>query len=197
MLRFLAAAGAALCIVFAGAPAHAGDPALGKRVISAVLTAPGVEDGFAKAITEGVASGLGANSDFPPEWNPLFVEAAREEALAKKEVFATVLGALLARNMTDEELQAGVALMENAYTRTAIAASLSGGKAKLPEPTAAERRELDKLMKSKGMQGFTSKMQVLGRLDAQTKTDLIRALAPGMLRRFGEKAEAFEAARAR
>jgi hypothetical protein len=153
----------------------------------------------ADTLVQGASGGLGFLSrDFPqrPEWKGFFVDALTEEFDADRPVIEDILGDVVAKAVTVEELRAGVVMFRGAAGDN-IAAIISA--TVRHEKPPAPGRELEdayrKLAADPAGRGFTDKLEHVDKLIQSATSDVVLALLPGVMRRFGEKAEVAERAR--
>lgn len=193
MRRFVAAVLALL--VFAWASTAAAQTTrhqdLGRQFVETMLPADSYNQMLA-TMSGKFTQTFTRESNIPVEWAPLMEEAAREEMSAIKPLVLQIMGNGMARYFSEAELEFGIAFYRSSAGRKIMAASRANAKASL---TAAEERELDRLYRSPAGRSFFAKGDTIEQAFESVETEFVRTLLPGLMRRFGEKAEAFEAAR--
>lgn len=195
MKHILAAIG--MLLLIASAPvAHAQSARhaqLSTQLMELMFEGP-IFDRMIEAMADGVRTSMSTDPHFPTEWVPLFQEAAAEEMARDRPRIVALMGADLGRNFTEAELEAGVKVMTSSGGRALFRAGVDG--AATPQLTRAQERELDAIYRTKAGRSFLEKLEKLqaNMFDSATR-EIVRELLPGIFRRFGEKAEAYEAAR--
>lgn len=194
MKRLVAAVMAVL--FFACAPAAVAQTPrhneLGRQFVEALLTDSVFEE-MLKQTSGSFSTAFSNNPNIPADWAPLMDEAAREELLAKRQLLMEIMGRGMARHFTEAELEVAAKFFRSPGGRKIMAASLSGQGN--PPLTRAEEKELDKLYRSPAGQSFFGKKDALDTAFKSLESEFIRAFVPGLMRRFGEKVEAYEASR--
>ncbi len=167
--------------------------ALGREIAQRVLTALPLEE-----LVAGNMSATTMFKDVPqrPEWSTYMADAAKEEFNADLPQFAALMGHEIAKQMTIAELRAGIELFRgpagDSMARVmAASARKEPGVSPSPELEGAYRH----VLAQPDGKTFLSKMSQMERLLEPVTSDAIVILVPGMMRRFGEKAEAGERAR--
>lgn len=167
---------------------------LSREIVHKVLSAI-PSDGLA----DSAAGGLNfLASDFPqrPEWKGFFAQALVEEFDADRPLIEQIVGDTIAQQVTAEELQAGIVMFRGAAgddLARIVAATVRRQKAPPPGPEldAAYRQ----LRSDPAGRRFADKLGQMDKLLKGATGDVVVALIPGVMRRFGEKAEAGERAR--
>jgi hypothetical protein len=184
----------------ATAPAPAAAPTseaerLGAQLAGVLLDAIDLKG----ALRQGMSRGAEGFAMFKsrPEWRTMLLEAMAEEFAAKRTQIAAVIGRSLARKLSEGELRAGVALLTSPGVADYIAeAARKGGEA--GEPPAAVQRAMQRTVRTAEGRDF---LQKFSRADEMLTPEDQEAAAiivvPGAFQRFGQRAEAAEAARAR
>jgi len=186
LLGFIAALGLA-------SPVRAATPeaeALGQEIGSILLEAADFKTVISKAMTEESAS-MG-EFNFRPNWKQLLVDSMVEETEHDMPALKRLFGQSFADNLTVEQLRAGVVIMRDPAMQQAIAAGAAGR----PAPTTRPSRQTEKVINSPAGRGFLEKLGHLDTVMAGMENDFIAEFIPGAFRRFADKAEAAEAARA-
>jgi hypothetical protein len=137
-------------------------------------------------------------TDFPqrPEWKGFFAQAMVEEFDADRPLIEQIVGDTIAQQVTVEELRAGIVMFRGAAgddVARIIAATVRHQKAPPPGP------EMDtayrQLAADPAGRRFADKLGQVDKLLKGATSDVVVALIPGVMRRFGEKAEVAERAR--
>jgi hypothetical protein len=146
-----------------------------------------------KPLQDAFAGALGAwyFANLRPEWRTALNEAASEELDADRPTVDAIMARQLAKDMTLDELQAGLVIIRD----PAMAAALKANLGHAPSSNALPPLQLDaqRAAVSPAGQSFGRKFDRFDELMSPVKPDLTFAVMPGVLRRFGEKAEAVEA----
>ena len=174
-------------------PARAATPeaeALGQEIGSIVLDATDFKTVITKAMTEESAS-MGS-FNFRPNWKQLLVDSMVEETEHDMPALKRLFGDAFADGFTVEELRAGVVIMRDPAMQVAIAA----GAANRPAPSMQPARATQKVINSPAGRAFLERLSHLDTLMAGLENDFVAEIIPGAFRRFGDKAEVAEAARA-
>jgi len=150
-------------------------------------------DALMSDMADEVSKGVASDADFPSDWAPLLIEAAREEMEVDRQGMMALFGREFGRDFTEAELEVGIAFFRSSGGRALVSASLRN--APTPQLTRAQQRELDKIMNTPAGRAFSAKADRFNPQIDNIKGEFIRMFTPGFFRRFGEKAEAFEAAR--
>jgi hypothetical protein len=133
-----------------------------------------------------------------PEWTPLFKDAAHEELAAQMPQIEAMFAQRIFASFTVEELEAGANLLHGPAgepLKSAMATASTGQP--MPKPSPAVQREFEKAMRNPAGRGFVEKLAKLDRdMGERFGRDIVPVVIPGMFRRFGEKAEAYERSRA-
>lgn len=167
---------------------------LGREIARKVMAAVPTD-----AVVQGASGSLGfLTRDFPqrPEWKGFFVDAVAAEFDADRPVVEEILGDSIARSMTPEELRAGVVIFRGAAgdeVSRMIGASL---RHETPPPPSKElEAAYRRLSSDPAGRGFADKLGHVDKLMKDATSDVVVVLLPGVMRRFGETAEAAERAR--
>jgi hypothetical protein len=133
----------------------------------------------------------GALLDTRPDWRPLFKAAVADELAHDMPVIDSMVGQTLGGTFTDDEIKAGLTIVSDPNLRIIYLAAQSGGRP--PDVQIAKATE-DALATPAG-QSFAGKLQTIDGVFQPLLVDVTATLVPGVLRRFGEKAEAAEVQR--
>ncbi len=174
-------------------PVRAATPegqALGLEIGSILLEAANFKAVIAKSMTE--ESGSMGDFNFRPDWKQLLVDSMIEETEHDIPALKRLFGKAFADNLTVEELRAGVVIMRDPAMQAAIAAGASNR----PAPTTRPLRATEKVINSPAGRAFLERLSHFDTLMSGLENDFIAEIIPGAFRRFADKAEASEAARA-
>ena len=153
---------------------------------------------FPKLVAAGAANSLTKSdllSDVRPEWPKLLMDSLNEEVQADQPVFEKMFGKIMTSTFTLEELQAGVIVMHDPKLRAMLIARMhnEAAPAQSGEPCG---RDCMRIMSTPTGQSFMRKFGDIGNvLDKPVQREFAAVLMPGLFKRFGEKAQAAEAAR--
>ena len=204
-MRTVLAAALAAAAVVAGAPAwcqipRAAAPAAAQderlepalRIARVILSAADFKSLLQKAMQQAMT---GSDADWMklrPEWSGFMSDAMAEELDARQGKLELLLARPFLDGFTVGELRAGAEFMESPGVAESLRASMATDD-KVP-PSPAVKKALQRLAKNRDGVRFIEKFGAMNAPDA-IKTDFAIAFLPGVMRRFGEKAEAAEAAR--
>lgn len=194
-MRFLIALLASVMLLWgepAGAQTSARTEAKATE-LSAIIFSGEMFDALMTHVEGEFRSSFGAEQ-LPTAWEPLFVAAMREEMALRRPELIVIFGRYMFSGFTEAELDVGLQLMRLEGARKVFIAGAAGGPT--PTLTRQEERELERVYRMPGGSSFIQKM---ARIDTNTPPEseeaMVRLIVPGMMRRFGEKAEAYERAR--
>lgn len=208
MKRLLTAAGAALVLMSASAghaqtaapPAAASNQALSRHdqlaaELAQILFEAVDLDSVLRSKMPEMTAAMSSEKWFRPEWRPLLIEAMFEELEHDRPKIQLIFGRAIAKNMTEDELEAGRKFMSAAGTKRIMYASAHD----LPAPTLTrpERAEIERIAATPAGRGFMQKMEKVDTKSDEALNAFVTELLPGVFRRFGEKAEALEAQQGR
>lgn len=129
-----------------------------------------------------------------PEWPGLLTDALVEEFDHDRPVLVGLFAKLMVQNFTAEELRQGVIMMRDPEAQRVFAAGAAQTDIE-GEPVFG--KDFERAASTSAGASFMTKLGKLDTMMGDIENDFIVELLPGMLRRFGEKAEAAEAARGR
>jgi hypothetical protein len=167
---------------------------LGREIAHKVMSAVSTD-----AMVQSASGSLGFLArDFPqrPEWKGFFLDALVQEFDADRPLIEEILGDGIAKTMTAEELRAGVVMFRGAAgdeVSQMIGANLRHETP--PPPTKDLAAAYRKLASDPAGRSFAQKLGQADKLMKELTPDVVVALLPGIMRRFGERAEAAERAR--
>ncbi len=166
---------------------------LGQELSSIIFTAID----FRGIIIKGAALELGSMEDLAegrPEWPRLLQESIIEEFDHDMPAIKSMLGRGFAKYFTIEELRAGVVILADPGLQQIMKAAASG--APLPDPEPKMSRNVERLTQTPAGLSFLEKFGSIDKMLEGLSQDLIVEVIPGTFRRFADKADALEAARA-
>ncbi|MDQ0465183.1 hypothetical protein QO010_002967 [Caulobacter ginsengisoli] len=176
----------------AAAVAPAGDTQAQANEIAEIMF--GIID-LRALITQGFQEGMAGDDvfSFRPEWKGLLTEAAVEEFDHDRPVLIGIFGRMLSQNLTPEEIRVGLIMMRD----PAVQKDFADGAAGRPVDSKAPNygREYRKAAATPAGASFIRKLDSMDTFSGATQKEMIIELLPGIMRRFGEKAEALEAGR--
>lgn len=127
-----------------------------------------------------------------PEWDPIFKQAMTEELDHDMPVIDSMLGSALGKTFSDDEMKAGLKIVADPGLKAIYAAAQAGG----AEPQGVSvSKETDALMDTPAGASFVKKLQGIDTVLAPVQIEVMATVMPGVLRRFGEKADAAEIAK--
>lgn len=186
MKRLVAAIGAALLLATPiSADAQSRKDALSTELAALVLEGPKLE-AMLQTVGPEFGKAMQGQAWWKAEWTPLFEAAFREEMRADLPKFHAVFGRELTRGMTEKEVEAGLAVFRTEAGRLMLQSAAAGGAR--PRLTRAQEQELERVGTPAAMI-FSTKMKRNSDMSDAAKTALVQELFPGVVRRFGEKAE--------
>lgn len=192
--HFLAAAGAALVMMITPVAGAAQTPPGQDR--AAELVRAMFEGGDFRAMLQRelprMSEGMSRERWFRPEWKPLLEEAFMEEVDHDLPKLHVIFGRELSKVMTEQEIAAGLALMSTRGGRAMLSAAGRGANSP-PNLSRADRREMERIASTPAGRGFIAKMDRVNFGSEASKQEFIGELMPGVMRRFGTKAEALQA----
>lgn len=185
--------GAVAALVLASAPtAHAQSSApseLGVRAAELMLQAMDFRALILKEMSGDVKQFV---SDVPsrPEWGGYLLDAMAEEVEQDLPAFAVLLGDVLAKQLTPDELKVGVQILSDPTMQAAMRTASSG-----VEPAEQPSRELERLASSRSGRSFLKKLEGMEAFIEPLQDEFVAELLPGAFRRFADKVDAAEQAR--
>jgi hypothetical protein len=194
-LAGVAALAAVAALAFA-APAVARDAetdALATEIIHTMLSPMDMKGTILKGMDQEMG---GMMFDGRPEWNGLMREAAVEEIDHDMPTIERMMGHAFAENSSAQELRDIIAFLKTSGGQALIV--LMGDAAagrEMTQPSAKANKDIEKFSRTPAGRSFLSKMQRMEKLLEPVTNDIAAEVAPGLLRRFADKAEAAETAR--
>ncbi|NEX92474.1 hypothetical protein [Caulobacter sp. 17J65-9] len=131
-----------------------------------------------------------------PEWTAMVMEAAKEELAADRPALERIMGREFVHDFTPAELRAGITFLKSP-SGVAMLKAATAQTASQPAPpmTRAVQKDIERFMRTPEGRAFMDKFAKVGDSMEGAKSDILAEIFPGLLRRFGEKAEAAEKAR--
>ena len=127
-----------------------------------------------------------------PEWGKLMADAVTEEVEHSRPLLEQIIGSRIARELSPEELDAGLVISADPSIQQGVAASAEGEK---ETGQIKPSREAERAARSRAGMGFLTKLVKLEAMLQGAQGDYMAALMPGLLRRVADKIEAAEKAR--
>lgn len=187
----------AFCAVslFSASPAWSRSPesqALGEELANEMFGMIDFKSEVAKSLA--AEGGLAEFDVFRKGWGDLMGLAITEEFDADLPKVNKMFGRAFGQAFTTEELRVGLMTFRDPAVRENFKA---GAEKRAPRTGLKPSRAAVKAMESPAGRSFYAKMDDFDKLMAGMESELIVEILPGALRRFADKAEAAEAARAR
>ncbi len=123
-----------------------------------------------------------------PEWEGLWKQAMAEELDHDMPTVESMVGQALAKTFTDDEIKAGLQIVADPALKAIYLAAQSG--AQPPQVTVA--KATDDLMNTPAGSSFVTKLQKIGDVMDPVQLQVMATVMPGVMKRFGEKADAAE-----
>lgn len=184
---------AVAALVLASAPtAHAQSSAPSERGVRAAELMLQAMDFRALILKEMSGDVKQFVSDVPsrPEWGGYLLDAMAEEVEHDLPAFAVLLGGVLAKQLTPDELKVGVQILSDPTMQAAMRTASSG-----VEPAEQPSRELEQLASSRSGRSFLKKLEGMETFIEPLQDEFVAELLPGAFRRFADKVDAAEQAR--
>lgn len=185
---------AVLSVLTVAAPARA-EPSeaetLGQEVATILFDAANLKGLIADSMERESASLDGF--DVRPEWRKFLTDAMIEETVQDMPKLEELVGRSFAGSFTLEELRAGVTILRDPALQASIAA---GAAHRDPPPGLKPSRQTEKLAATPAGRRFLEKLGKIETMLSGLENDFAAEIIPGAFRRFADKAEALEAARA-
>jgi hypothetical protein len=123
-----------------------------------------------------------------PEWTGLWRLAMAEELDHDMPTIESMVGQALVKTFTDDEMKAGMQIVADPALKAIYLAAQSG--AQPPQVTVA--KATDDLMNTPTGSSFVTKLQKIGDVMDPVQLEVMATVMPGVMKRFGEKADAAE-----
>jgi hypothetical protein len=130
-----------------------------------------------------------------PQWRELFLQSFQEELAGDQPVLEEVIGDQFARNLTPDELAAGISLFEGP-AKADMTAMVAAGVQGLPQPqvSAVGQQAIDAVLAKPAGRSFLDKFSHFDQVTADSGQEFGTRVLPGVFIRFGQKAQAAETA---
>ncbi len=126
-----------------------------------------------------------------PDWTPMFKTAMTEELEHDMPVIESMLASGLRKTFSDDEMKAGLQIVSDKGLKAIYMAAQNGA----PEPAVEVAKATEDLLATPAGQSFASKLQTIHTVLDPVQIEVMATVMPGVMRRFGEKAEASEVAK--
>jgi hypothetical protein len=123
-----------------------------------------------------------------PDWETLWKQSMAEELDHDMPTIESMVGRALVKTFSDEEMKAGLQIISDPGLKAIYLAAQNG--AKPPDATLA--KATDDLMNTPAGSGFVAKLQKIDDVMAPVQLEVMATVMPGVMKRFGEKADAAE-----
>ena len=123
-----------------------------------------------------------------PEWDGLWRQAMAEELDHDMPTIESMVGQALVKTFTDDEMKAGLQIVADPALKAIYLAAQSGAN----PPTVTVAKATDDLMNTPSGSSFVSKLQKIDDVMNPVQLEVIATVMPGVMKRFGEKADAAE-----
>ena len=123
-----------------------------------------------------------------PEWEGLWKQAMTEELDRDMPTIESMVGQALVKTFTDDEMKAGLQIVADPALKSIYLAAQNG--AQPPQVTVA--KATDDLMNTPSGSSFVAKLQKIDDVMDPVQLEVMATVMPGVMRRFGEKADAAE-----
>jgi cytochrome c5 len=126
-----------------------------------------------------------------PDWTPMFKTAMDEELDRDMPVIESMLASGLRKTFSDDEMKAGLQIVSDKSLKAIYMAAQNGA----PEPAVEVSKTTEDLLATPAGQSFAAKLQTINTVLDPVQIEVMATVMPGVMRRFGEKAEAAEVAK--
>jgi hypothetical protein len=126
-----------------------------------------------------------------PDWTPLFKTAMTEELDRDMPVIESMLASGLRKTFSDDEMKAGLQIVSDKSLKAIYLAAQNGA----PEPAVEVSKSTEDVLATPAGQSFATKLQTINTVLDPVQIEVMATVMPGVMRRFGEKAEAAEVAK--
>jgi cytochrome c5 len=123
-----------------------------------------------------------------PDWTPMFKTAMDEELDRDMPVIESMLASGLRKTFTDDEMKAGIQIVSDKGLKAIYMAAQNSA----PEPAVEVAKATEDLLATPAGQSFATKLQTINTVLDPVQIEVMATVMPGVMRRFGEKAEAAE-----
>jgi hypothetical protein len=123
-----------------------------------------------------------------PEWEGLWKQAMTEELDHDMPTVESMVGQALVKTFTDDEMKAGMQIVADPALKAIYLAAQNGAK----PPSVTVAKATDDLMNTPSGSSFIAKLQKIDDVMAPVQVEVMATVMPGVMKRFGEKADAVE-----
>jgi hypothetical protein len=124
-----------------------------------------------------------------PEWEGLWRQAMTEELDHDMPTIESMVGKALVTTFTDDEMKAGMQIVADPALKAIYLAAQSGAQ----PPSVTVAKATDDLMNTPTGASFVAKLQKIDEVMSPVQIEVMATVMPGVMKRFGEKADAAEA----
>jgi len=123
-----------------------------------------------------------------PDWDGMWKQAMGEELDHDMPVIESMVGQGLVKTFTDDEMKVGLQIVSDPALKAVYLAAQNG--VRPPDVTVA--KATDDLMNTPSGSSFVTKLQKIDDVMAPIQLEVMATVMPGVMKRFGEKADAAE-----
>ena len=123
-----------------------------------------------------------------PEWDGLWRQSMTEELDHDMPVIESMVGQALVKTFTEDEMKAGLQIVADPGLKAIYLAAQNGGR----PPSVSVSKATDDLMNTPTGSSFVSKLQKIDAVMDPVQIEVMATVMPGVMKRFGEKADAAE-----
>jgi len=123
-----------------------------------------------------------------PEWEGLWRQAMTEELDHDMPTIESMVGQALVKTFNDDEMKAGMQIVADPALKAIYLAAQSGSN----PPNVTVAKATDDLMNTPSGSAFVAKLQKIDDVMAPVQVEVMATVMPGVMKRFGEKADAAE-----
>ncbi len=123
-----------------------------------------------------------------PEWEGLWRQAMTEELDHDMPTIESMVGQALVKTFTEDEMKAGLQIVADPALKAIYLAAQSGSQ----PPSVTVAKATDDLMNTPSGSSFVAKLQKIDDVMDPVQVEVMATVMPGVMKRFGEKADAAE-----
>ena len=123
-----------------------------------------------------------------PDWDAMWKQAMGEELDHDMPTIQSMVGQGLAKTFTADEMKIGLEIVADPALKMIYLAAQSGARA----PNVDVAKATDDLMSTPAGASFLAKLQKIDEVMDPIQIEIMATVMPGVMKRFGEKAEAAE-----
>jgi hypothetical protein len=123
-----------------------------------------------------------------PEWEALWRQSMAEELDHDMPTIESMVGQALVKTFTDDEMKAGLQIVADPALKAIYLAAQSHAQ----PPQVSVSKATDDLMNTPTGSSFVSKLQKIDDVMDPVQLQVMATVMPGVMKRFGEKADAAE-----